>query len=194
MPGAATDTDLHRVVSAVAVLLLHAGLVMAFLFVHSARMRLPSGMQEIEVSFPVFVSRQPPPLPALRPELISPVTPVVSPPPVDTFAPNVVPTLPGAAAISGVGRALFGCDPMKLDTLSPEARAACLRLPPGKPHEQSVRLGPPPDPDSPFTKEIEERFRQATPIVRSCPLGSYNDTHGLPCFGFDQEAPLLQHR
>jgi hypothetical protein len=100
--------------------------------------------------------------------------------------------LAAPGGISGVGRALFGCDPMTLDKVSPEARADCLRLPKGQSHGQSVRLGPPPDPNSPFAKEIEERFRKAEPINRPCPLGSYNDIRGLPCFGFDQEAPILK--
>jgi hypothetical protein len=50
-------------------------------------------------------------------------------------------------------------------------------------------MPPPPDPNSPFTKEIEERFRDAVPINRPCPLGSFNDTHGLPCFGFNEASP-----
>ncbi|HEY6578978.1 MAG TPA: hypothetical protein VIY09_06625 [Rhizomicrobium sp.] len=181
-------------VSAGAVLLLHLGLVTAFLFAHYARPRLSGGTQEIEVTFPVSVRRQARPLPALQPKLISPTAPVAPPSPIESVAPKTTPSLPGPGAISGVGRALFGCDPMKLDTLSPEDRAACQRLPLGKPHEQSVRLGRPPDPNSPFTKEIEERFRDAEPIVRPCPLGSYNDIRGLPCFGFDEKAPLLPHQ
>jgi hypothetical protein len=113
----------------------------------------------------------------------------MTPPRIDIL-PGPGATAPAPGAISGVGRALFDCNPAKLDLLPPEARASCLRLS-GKPREANVRLGPRPDPNSPFAKELEERFREATPINRPCPLGSYNDTHGLPCFGFDNEAPLL---
>jgi hypothetical protein len=179
-------------VSAGAVVLLHAGLLAAFLVAEFARTHLPAVSNEIVLTFPARSREQPPPAPMLRPTLITPALPRAIAPPVFPIVPPPVTSAPGAGSISGLGRALFGCDPMKLDRLSPEARAACLRLAPGKSHEQSVRLGPPPDPDSPFTKEIEERFRKAQPISRPCPLGSYNDIRGLPCFGFDQEAPLLR--
>ena len=86
---------------------------------------------------------------------------------------------------------LFGCDPLKLEMLSPPDRAACLRLPHGKAALANVRMPTPPDPGSPFTREIEERFRKATPINRPCPLGTFNDTHGLPCFGFQGEESAI---
>jgi hypothetical protein len=193
VPQAATELDLRRVVSAGAVVLLHLALISAFIFVNYARTHLPKSAQEIELTFSAAnPSIAPPPLPAIQPTLISPTPPPYVAPPLLRSAPQAAPSAPSSGAIEGVGRALFGCDPAKLNLLSPEARAGCLRLHTGKPHEQSVLLGPPPDPNSPFTKEIEERFRDAQPIMRPCPQGSRNDTLGLPCFGFDQEAPPLQ--
>lgn len=117
--------------------------------------------------------------------------PEIVAPPVPPYTQEPTPAAPAPGAVEGVGRALFGCDPAELDTLSPEARTSCSRRYAGRPREQSVRLGPPPDPNSPFTKEIEERFREAQPIMRPCTQASHNDTLGLPCFGFDQKAPLL---
>jgi hypothetical protein len=116
--------------------------------------------------------------------LIAPETPLLPASPGQLFVPK---SPPSPEALSGVGRALFGCDPQKLDTLSAKDRAACRRVPSRAPAQRSVRLGPALDPNSPFTKEIEERFRPAAPINRPCPLGSFNDTHGLPCFGFQGE-------
>jgi hypothetical protein len=180
----------RRLASASAVLLLHLALLTAFIFAMNSRLRLTYPVQEIEVSFPASVARAPRPVVPLSPELIAPVMPAQPTPPSGPSVPEIAPA-PSPGSISGIGRALFGCDPSTLDLLPPEQRAACLRLPQSRPREQSVRLGPPPDPNSPFTKEIEERFRQANPINRPCPLGSYQDTHGLPCFGFEEKSPLL---
>jgi hypothetical protein len=188
-------SDPSRIVSAAAVLVLHAGFLMLFLIVSQVRMSIGGRLQEIELRIP------PPPnfpatriAPGLQPKFLSPATPVLPAFPGQLLAPPVQSTLPTPGAISGVGRALFGCDPQKLDLLSAKDRAACLRLARGAQRQQSVRLGPPPDPNSPFTKEIEERFRDAAPINQPCPQGSFNDVHGIPCFAFDQDAPLLPRR
>ncbi|HEY2447069.1 MAG TPA: hypothetical protein VGI20_15150 [Rhizomicrobium sp.] len=182
-----TSAGSRRLVSASAVLLLHVGLAIAFLVAMNVRAPQMSSFREIEVSFPQIVEKPRPAMP--QPDLIRPAAPAQSVILPEMNAPGIGPPNPGA--ISGVGRALFGCDPSKLDTLPAEQRAACLRLPPGKPREQSVLMGPVADPNSPFTKEIEERFREATPVNRPCASGSYGDLHGLPCFGFDERSPLL---
>ncbi len=177
----------RRAVSAGAVIAVHLALISAFMIAGYERSSVAPAGHEIEIVFRPPTGRAGPALPpAIAPELFAPVAPAAA----AKAPPSINPSVPAAPALSGVGRALFGCDPMKLDKLSPEDRAACLRLH-GKPHEQSVRMGPPPDPNSPFTKEIEERFREAVPINRPCPQGSYNDTHGLPCFDFTQKAPLF---
>jgi hypothetical protein len=165
-------------------------LLSAFLFANRARTISHSPAREIEVGFPPAVAKPSPNVPpALQPKFLSPTVPVFPPAPGQLFAPREAPA-PGA--ISRVGRALFGCDPQKFDMLSPQDQAACLRLPQGEAALASVRMPPPPDPHSPFTKEIEERFRKATPINRPCPQGSFNDTHGLPCFGFQgEESPPI---
>jgi hypothetical protein len=194
VPHAAMELDLRRAASAGAVLLLHLGLLAAFLFADYGRTRLPKSALEIEISIPAPAQNPPPAWQAIRPKLIAPSAPAITLPPLLPPVPEAEKPSPAPGAISGVGRALFGCDPAKLDLLSPEARATCLRLAPGTQPQQSVLLGPPPDPNSPFTKETKERFREAKPIMRPCPQGSYNDIRGLPCFGFDQEAPLLQER
>ncbi|HEX4158213.1 MAG TPA: hypothetical protein VHY79_07035 [Rhizomicrobium sp.] len=192
MLQAALDLDLRRAATAGAVLLLHLLLLAGFFFSNLARPHQPGTGREIELFIPrVLHHAVPLPAPPLRPNLIRPAMPEIIVPPAPQGTPGVSAAPPAPGSLQGVGRALFGCDPAKLDTLSPEARAGCLRSYAGKPHEQSVRLGPPPDPNSPFTKEIEERFREARPINRPCPPGSHNDTLGLPCFGFDQKSPLL---
>lgn len=189
------ELELRRTASAGAVFLLHLGLLAAFLVADHARTHLRKAAQEIEISFLAPPIRSHPlPSPVIQPRLIAPSAPAIILPPAPQTVPETERNEPAPGVLSGVGRALFGCDPAKLDLLSPRAHAACLRLPPGKPHEASVLLGPPPDPDSPFTKEIQDRFRDATPIMRPCELGSYNDIRGLPCFGFEQKAPLLQRR
>ncbi len=193
MRQATLELDLRRSASAGAVLVLHLLLAAAFLFANYARTHLARTSQVIELSFPPLI-RRPVPLPVPQPTLLRPTVPEIVVPPVPPASPEALPATPAPGAVQGVGRALFGCNPAKLDTLSPEARAGCLHLYAGKPHEQSVRLGPPPDPNSPFTKEIEERFRDAHPINRPCPQGSHNDTLGLPCFGFEQQSPLLPKR
>jgi hypothetical protein len=184
-----TEAQLRRLGSASAVLLLHLALLTAFIFAMNWRLPEKNPAREIVVSFPAFIRKSPPVV--LSPDLVAPVMPLQGPTSPELSIPELTPAPPSPGSISGVGRALFGCDPAKIDTLPPEERAACLRLPQGRPREQSVRLGPPPDPNSPFTKEIEERFRQANPINRPCPLGSYQDTHGLPCFGFEEKSQLL---
>jgi hypothetical protein len=187
------ELDLRRAASAGAVLLLHLALLSAFLFANYTRIRLSKVAEEIEITFPAPERATQTPLPPVpNPKLITPLPPETVAPPSVIIGPEAAPAAPNPGALEGVGRALFGCDPAKRDLLLPEARAGCLRLHAGKPHEQSVLLGPPPDPNSPFTREIEERFRDAQQIIRPCPQGSHNDTLGLPCFGFDQEAPLLQ--
>lgn len=186
-----TEATLRGLGSASGVLLLHLGLIIALFFAMNARVHVTNHIQEIEVSFPAFIAKTPPPTAPLPPELIAPLTPLQPAPRPELSIPEITPA-PPPGSISGVGRALFGCDPSKLDTLSPEERAACVRLPPGKPREQSVRLGPPPEPNSPFAKVIEERFREANPMSRPCPLDGYDDLHGLPCFGFDEKAPVLR--
>jgi hypothetical protein len=182
------EADLRRLVSGGAVLLLHLGLVTVFLFANYARTLTGNQTEEIELRLPPPPPRQTVPIPpALEPQLIAPETPLLPVFPGQLFAPKFLPAPPSPEVLSGVGRALFGCDPQKLDTLSAKDRAACLRVPSRAPPPHNVRLGLAPDPNSPFTKEIEERFRQAVPINRPCPLGSFNDTHGLPCFGFQGE-------
>jgi hypothetical protein len=156
----------------------------------NARVPQANPFREIEVSFPRIAERPRPPPPMAQPNLIVPVMPSAMPALPGLSVPKPAPALP-PGSIGGIGRALFGCDALNLDRLSPEDRARCLRLGQGAPHERSVRLGPAPDPDSPFTREIEERFREARPINRPCASGSYEDLHGLPCFGFDEKAPLL---
>ena len=182
-----TEAQLRRLGSASAVLLLHLALLTAFIFAMNSRLPEKNPAREIVVSFPAFI-RKPPPV-VLSPDLVAPVMPLQGPTSPELSIPELTPALPSPGSISGVGRALFGCDPAKIDTLPPQERAACLRLPPTKPREQSVRLGPPPDPNSPFSKVIEERFRKATPISRPCPLGGYEDVRGLPCFGFEEGTP-----
>jgi hypothetical protein len=189
------EADLRRLVSAATALALHLGFLTAFLFANSARTLVSGRMEEIELRFPAPPPlQQLPPASALQPKLISPAAPAFPVIPGRLFAPPSS-AAPAPGAISGVGRALFGCDPQKLDTLSAQDRAACLRTPSGKALPQSVRMPPPPDPNSPFTKEIEERFREAKPINQPCPLGSFNDTHGLPCFGFagEEAEPIAPH-
>ena len=189
MSQAMTETRLRRLGSAGAVLLLHLTLLTVFIFAMNSRLRVINPVQEIEVSFPAFIRRPPPPSVPLIPELIAPLMPLQSARPSELSLPEITPA-PPLGSITGIGRALFGCEPSKLDTLSPEERAACLRLPPGKPSEQSVRLGPPPDSNSPWAKVIAERFREARPINHPCPPGGYNDIHGLPClFGFSDGPP-----
>lgn len=188
------NTQFHRITAGTAVLLLHAALLSAFLFANYTRTASPNAAMEIEIRFPPPAPAQKRALPpALQPRLLSPTAPTLPAVPGELFAPLQIPS-PTPGAMSGVGRALFGCDPQKLDLLSPQNRAACLRLPRGKAAVASLRMPAPADPNSPFTKEIEERFREAAPINRPCPLGSYNDTHGLPCFGFGEKSPLLPSR
>ncbi|HEX4080688.1 MAG TPA: hypothetical protein VHX61_17640 [Rhizomicrobium sp.] len=195
MPRATAEYNRRRALSAGAVLLLHLALLATFLVASRVSMRLPNALRELEFTF-AEPARNPRPLPsaALQPRFLKPVATAVIAPPALSFVPQSGAAAPAPGAIPGIGRALFGCDPAKLDLLSPETRAACARLPLVKPREQSVRLGPPPDPNSPFTREIEERFHEAVPINRPCALDSYNDTLGLPCFSFDHQAPQLPQR
>ena len=175
------DIEFRRATSAAAVLLLHFGLLGAFLFFAStARTVVRSAFREIVVTFPA-ASPTHPSSSEIKPQFLSPANPVLPAAPGQLFAPQ--PQTPSAGAISGVGRALFGCDPQTLERLPAKERAGCLHLPQHGTSQSSL-LVPAPDPNSPFTKEIEERFRTATPINRPCALGSYNDTHGLPCFEF----------
>ncbi|MGH6888461.1 MAG: hypothetical protein ACREHF_04590 [Rhizomicrobium sp.] len=184
----------RRLVSAAAVLLLHLGVITVLIITIRTTSNSPAATHEIEIVVSPPARKLPPPPESVAPQLIRPEMPKAIAPAIPPAASPGTAAAPAPGAISGVGRALFGCDAAKLDRLSTAARGACLRLPSGRPHEQSVRLGPPPDPNSPFTKEIEERFRQAQPINRPCPQGSYNESRGLPCFGFDQQSPLLQGR
>jgi hypothetical protein len=185
----------RRALSAGAVLLLHLALLATFLVASRVSMRLPDTLREVEFTFAKPARNpQPPPSAALQPRFLKPAAPAVVVPPALSFVPESGAAAPAPGAISGIGRALFGCDPDKLDLLSPEARATCARLPLARPREQSVRLGAPPDPNLPFAREIEERFREAVPINRPCALDSYNDTLGLPCFSFDHQAPQLPPR
>jgi hypothetical protein len=186
-----TEAQLRRLCSASAVLLLHLALLAAFIFAMNSRIVGRNPAQEIEVSFPAFIRKPPSPV-VLRPDLLAPVMPLQRPTQPELSVPELAPAPASPGSISGVGRALFGCDPSKIDTLPVEERAACPLLPPAKPREQSVRLGPPPDPNSPFAKVIEERFRKATPISRPCPLGGYEDVRGLPCFGFEEGTPPVE--
>ena len=180
----------QRFVSAGVVLAIHVVVISALVIASHVRIHVAPREREIEIVFPIRHEKALPLVAPILPELFAPVTP--QPPPPSSAPPlQSIPIAPNARSLSGVGRALFGCDPTKLDTLSPEDRAACLRLPRKAP-EQSVRIGSPPDPNSPFEKVIEERFREAVPINRPCPQGSYNDTHGLPCFDFSEKAPLLR--
>jgi hypothetical protein len=179
------EADLRRLVSGGAVLLLHLALVTVFLFANDAPTLTGNWPEEIDLRRPLPPPRQTVPIPpALEPQWIAPETPLLPVYPGQLFAPKSLPAPASPESLSGVGRALFGCDPQKLDTLSAKDRAACRRVPSRVPPPQNVRLGLAPDPNSPFTKDIEERFRRAVPINRPCPLGSFNDTHGLPCFGF----------
>ena len=91
--------------------------------------------------------------------------------------------------MTGVGKALFGCNPEL--RLNAAEQAQCPRNAFGTLPAERVGLGPPPDPDSPWAKAVAERNTPPRPINQPCPLGSYNDTRGLPCFSFDQKAPLL---
>lgn len=187
------ETQLRRFASGTAVLLLHLGLLSALFLYNFARTAVIGPIREIEIRFPAVVRKQNPlPAPALLPQFVSPYAPALPAIPGQLLAPPL-PAAPAPGAISGVGRALFGCDPHKIDLLSPQDRAACLRMPSGKSAPQNVRMSPPPDPNSPFTREIEERFREAEPIDRPCPLGSFNDTYGLPCFGFNNKSALQPH-
>jgi hypothetical protein len=184
-----TETYFRRATAGTAVLLLHLALLSALLFANYPRAASYNLAREIEIRFPPTVAkRSPTVLPALQPKFLSPTPPVLPVLPGQLFAPPEAAPAPGA--ISGVGRALFGCDTRALETLPPQDRAACLRLPQRKAPLANVRMPSPPDPKSPFTKEIDERFREARPINRPCPLGSFNDTHGLPCFGFQGEESL----
>jgi hypothetical protein len=112
------------------------------------------------------------------------IIPQSSPPP----SVSAVPMPPGMA---GVGRALFGCNALESDRMGEEERSQCPGSTFGKPREQSVGLGPPPDPDSPWARAVAERNAPVNPINTPCPPGSYQDTHGLPCFRWDQQAPAL---
>lgn len=169
--------DFRRAASATAVLLLHLGLLGAFIFfADSARTVIRNPFREIVITFPA-TSRPHPPRSEIQPRFLSPAKPAIPALPGPTQ-----PQVPPASAISGVGRALFACGRQTLDLLPANDRAGCLRLLSHSTAQTSFLL-PPPDPNSPFTKEIEERFREATPINHPCPLGSFNDTHGLPCFG-----------
>jgi hypothetical protein len=169
------------------VLLLHFALLTAFIFAMNSRLPGRNPAREIVVSFPAVIRKPPAPV-VLRPDLVAPVMPLQGPTSPELSMPELTPAPPGPGSISGVGRALFGCDPLKIDTLPPEERAACL--PPARPREKSVRFGPPPDSNSPWAKVIAERFREAKPINHPCSLGSYNDIHGLPClFGSDDPPP-----
>jgi hypothetical protein len=194
MVRAMTERDLSRTVSACAVLLLHLVLIAMFLTARISTPRLAHALHEIALTLPAPLRHEPALPAALPPRLVVPTSPPAIAPPTIRISPGAggAGAVPGE--ISGVGRALFGCSPARLGLLSPEARKACQRIPPGAPHEASLRLGPPPDPASPFAREIEERFRRAVPINRPCPLGSYNDIRGLPCFGFDDGSSLLPQR
>lgn len=178
---------MRSLVSAGAVVLLHLGFLAMFFFANYADTVVNGRTQEIEVRFPP-PPRQNRPISPLPPQLITPSTVRRPQVPDHLFIPETL-TAPIPNPLSGAGRMLFDCDPEKRDLLSPQDRTACPHSIEPFPH--SVRMPPPPDENSPFTHEIEERFREARPINRPCPSGSFNDTHGLPCFAFDDKSPLL---
>ena len=186
-----TEAHFRRIAAGTAVLLLHVVLLSAFLLANCVCTIPRNSPREIEISFPPNATkRSATVVPALRPKFLSPTVPVLPPISGELFAPRQVLPVPGPT--SGVGRAPFGCELQKLFTLSPQDQITCLRLQ----HAPlaNIRMPPPPDPASPFTKEIQERFREARSINRPCPLGSFNDTHGLPCFGFSSGDPIYpQH-
>ena len=189
-----SETDFRRITAGTAVLLLHLALLSAFVFANYTRTVLHNPAGEIESRFaPTPAKPNPTVSPAMQPNFLSPAAPVLPAAPGQLFAPPQA-SSPAPGAISGIGHALFGCDPQKLDLLSPQDRAACLRLARAKSSMASIRMPPPPDPNSLFAKETEERFGEASPINRPCPLGSFNDTHGLPCFDFGEQSPLLPSR
>ncbi|HEY1612585.1 MAG TPA: hypothetical protein VGF97_02685 [Rhizomicrobium sp.] len=186
-------TSRQRLISAGAVIALHVAFLGSLLLAMRTHPPVSPQGREIQLVLPAIVTRHLPFLPAPpEPSLEAPAMPPLPAAP-EALAPPPppAPAMPAPGAILGIGRALFGCDPMTMDSLSPDDRARCLHLAPGKLPERNVRLGPPPDPNSPFEKVIEERHRDANTINRPCPPGSYNDTHGLECFGFDDKAPLL---
>ena len=184
-----TETHFRRITAGSAVLLLHVVLLIAFLLANCVCTIPRNPPREIEIAFaPTVAKRSPTVVRALEPKFLSPTVPVLPAIPGELVAPHKALPVPGA--ISGVSRALFGCEPQKLHMLSPQDQITCLSLPRGTTPLANVRMPPPPDPGSPFTKEIQERFREATPINRPCPLGSFNDTHGLPCFGFPGGDPV----
>jgi len=184
-----TEAHFRRIAAGTAVLLLHVVLLSVFLFANCMCTIPGNSPREIAIAFPPTVPKRSPTVaPALQPKFLSPTVPVLPAIPRELFAPRQVSPVPGT--ISGVGHALFSCEPQNLFMLSPQDRTTCLRLPHGNAPLANVRMPPPPDPTSPFTKEIQERFREARPINRPCPLGSFNDTHGLPCFGFLREGPI----
>jgi len=184
--------------AAAAVLLVHLGLLGALFFASTLGTGVHNPYREIELTFRIPMRTGLPPAlpPALRPNFIAPKNPLLPARPGQLSVPLAQPGPASPDTISGVGRALFGCDPKTLDLLPAKDRAGCLHLPQSTASAPNLRMPSPPGPNSPFTKEIEERFRQAIPINRPCPLGSFNDTRGLPCFGFqgDEASPIYPRK
>jgi hypothetical protein len=179
----------RRYAAGVIVVVLHFTVIAALIAALNSHSSVWQSVREIQL---LLIKPPPPPvkpriLPPLPPmafpllEAPEPIMPLPSAPPVSA--------VPASPSITSVGKALFGCD--RLGGLPQEEGPQCPETQFGAPREQSVGLGPPPDPDSPWAKVIAERNTPPRPINQPCPLGSYQDTHGLPCFSFDQQAPLL---
>jgi hypothetical protein len=186
------ETNARRYAAGAAVVVLHVVFVAALI----AALNSHSGLRQVAREIQLLLLKPPPPtkteilpppepLPPMRfPALEAPEPEVPLP-----SSPSSLSAIPVPPAVTGVGKALFGCNPET--RLGTEEREQCPHGQFGAPHEQSVGLGPPPDPDSPWAKAVAERNTQPRPINQPCPLGSYQDTRGLPCFSFDQKAPVL---
>jgi hypothetical protein len=185
------DRNARRYAVGAVVVILHIAVVAALIAALNSHSSLWQSVREIQL---LLLKPSPPtkteillppePLPQMRFHALEAPEPEVPPP----SAPSLS-AIPMPPTVTSIGKALFGCD--RLGGLPQEEGPQCPQTQFGAPREQSVGLGPPPDPDSPWAKAIAERNTLPRPINQLCPLGSYQDTHGLPCFSFDQQAPLL---
>ncbi|MGD0190303.1 MAG: hypothetical protein ABSD74_06145 [Rhizomicrobium sp.] len=168
-------------VSGTAVLVLHALLLLAL----AAALYHPAGtLSPAAHLVEVFVHLPQRTLPQPEPQLLAPARGLTAPAIVEPQI-DIAPEAPPAAALQGFGRALFGCSPDKLATMTAEERARCPHIETGKPQEPSLRLGPY-DPNSAYAQTVAKRNEQPVPVEHACgyeqasPLSNL----GMPCFDF----------
>jgi len=178
-----TSARPRKLVAAVIVLAIHVALIAALIRVTE----LPSTPAPALTRFTEVFLRAPPQVRTIMRAVSGPAR-FLSVPDIPAPQIDIAPTAPGADAISGIGRALFGCALENLAALPPEQRGGCLNLPMRHPPEPSLRLEPY-DANAPFARVIAKRNAPVVPMEHACaPNEGINSNLGLPCFTFPNGA------